>query len=518
MTNGGTVLGSTIGHTVEIVAVSKNFGGAQALSDVDLTITQGTVHALVGENGAGKSTLGKIIAGIIPPDHGEVLLDGEPVSFRNPREALAMGIASITQEGALVPGLTVEQNVFLGGEPSSVGFIQRRGLRKRFVELSREVEFDLRPDAVVGTLRKADQQKVEILRAIASNASFIVLDEPSATLAAEDIHLLHRTIRSLARNGRTILLISHFLAEVLQLSDSVTVLRDGRLIRTSAAADETESSLIQAMLGRSMESIFPDKVISDGGSTVLELEHFSAPGVKDVSLSVRAGEILGIAGLVGAGRTELVTAIYGGTRSRGTLRLHGDALSLRSPATARRHGLFMIPESRKESGLIPKRSVIENTTVSSLKELSTWGFIRPVRERRTARNGLKQSGVVARPDDMSVHQLSGGNQQKVLFARALLCAPSLLIADEPTRGVDVGSRRAIYEIIRERALAGLAVIVISSDVEEIIGLAHRVVVMAAGRIVRELDGPEITEANILDAAFTRVTDHDTDAEQPGVRT
>jgi ABC-type sugar transport system ATPase subunit len=486
---------------IELRGVGKSFGGLPVLSDIDLRLEPGSVHALVGENGAGKSTLSKIIAGIYSADTGVLLIDGEEQNFTTPRDALERGIAAIAQELALVPGLSVAENVFLGREPRTLGWVSRRKLRAAYVALAQRTGFTLDPDVLVGSLRTADQQKVEILRALARGASLIIMDEPTAALSAHDTQLLHDVVRQLAASGHTVLLISHFLSEVLELCDTVTVLRDGRLIRTASAADETEATLIEGMLGRSLGSVFPPKPPAPAGDDqVLTVTDLVAPGVNGVSLSIRPGEIVGLAGLVGAGRSEIAHAIYGAVRrSGGSVEVSGVACAPTIPS-ALRQGIFLIPESRKEQGLVLGRAIRQNVTLSNLDLVTSVGWVRTAHERREARDILARV-TVAGDDRRHVAALSGGNQQKVLFARALQRTRKVLIADEPTRGVDVGSRRAIYELIVEQAAQGVGVLVISSDVEEVLGLAHRILVIRSGRIVGEFAGDEMTEENIITAAF-----------------
>ena len=521
------------GVHAELRDISKSFGGTHALEGVSLAIGHGSIHALVGENGAGKSTLGKIIAGVHSPDHGQLLLAGEPVRFRSPRDAISRGVILIAQELATVPSLTVAENVFLGVEPRHAGFQKRRELRRRYIELAASVGFELDADANVGSLRTADQQKVEILRALCRNAQLMVMDEPTAALSRPDAKALHVVIRQLARSGTTVVLVSHFLGEVLELADEVTILRDGRLVQTVPAAGQTEDSLLSAMLGRSLDATFPPKrPVPADAPVALSVRGLTAPGVNDVSFELRAGEILGLAGLVGAGRTELARAVYRANRpGAGTVRVAGAAgpagaarqagpagaarqagpagaarqaglVSVTgTPRTAMRAGLAMIPESRKEQGLLLGRSVSENVTLSSLAQLSRAGMVRPRPERRAVRDMLARVDVRGGGQAVVASELSGGNQQKLLFARSLLRDPRVLIADEPTRGVDVGAKRAIYELLASLTERGLSVLLISSDVEEILGLAHRVLVMRAGRIVAELTGDEATEAAIIGAAF-----------------
>jgi simple sugar transport system ATP-binding protein/ribose transport system ATP-binding protein len=499
------------GGDLVVTGVSKRYGGVPALTDVSLTISPGTVHALVGENGAGKSTLGKIMSGVIGPDEGTMTLGGEPLSFKSPRDALAHGIVTIVQELAIVPGLTVAENVYLGVEASSAGFVRRRESRRRFRELAKTVGFDLSPDRRAGSLSIADQQKVEIMRALSRNASIVIMDEPTAALSGGETDALHEIIRSLVRDGKSVVLISHFLSEVLSLADVITTLRDGRLIRTVDAKDATEETLIEGMLGHSLSTAFPEKRVAEEERTVvLEVEHLQAPGVHDCSFVLHEGEILGIAGLVGAGRSELARAIFRDSKvSGGSVRLNGTDLGGHSPSRSIRRGLVFIPESRKEMGLLVGRSVKENVSLSRLDLVSRLGWIAGIRERRKVKELMKVVTVKAASIRMPVSMLSGGNQQKLLFARSVMCSPNVLIADEPTRGVDVGSKRTIYDLLTEMAGSGMGIVVISSDLEEVLGLAHRVLVMRHGRIITELSGERINEQAVLAAAFTESTNEGT---------
>jgi rhamnose transport system ATP-binding protein len=498
------------GAHVELRDISKSFGGTRALEGVSLTIGRGSIHALIGENGAGKSTLGKIIAGAHAPDAGPLQLAGEPVRFHSPRDAIGRGVILIAQELAIVGSLTVEQNVFLGVEPRKAGFQNRRELRRRYSELAASVGFELDGDANAGQLRTADQQKVEIMRALCRNAQLIVMDEPTAALSRDDVESLHTVIRQLARNGTTVVLVSHFLNEVLELADEVTILRDGRLVRTVPAAGQTEETLMAAMLGRPLDATFPAKrPAAADARVVLSVRELRAPGVSDVSFDLRAGEILGLAGLVGAGRTEVARAIYRANRVHSgsvSVLASGEAgedmvVVTGTPRTAMRAGVLMIPESRKEQGLLLGRSVRENVSLSTLAQVSRAGMVQPGPERRTVRDVLSRVDARGSGQSLPASSLSGGNQQKLLFARSLLRDPRVLIADEPTRGVDVGAKRAIYDLLTSLTDGGLGVLLISSDVEEILGLAHRVLVMRGGRVVAELTGDDVTEAAVLGAAF-----------------
>ncbi len=486
---------------LDIRGIGKSFGHTRALDDVSVAIRPGSVHAFVGENGAGKSTLGKIIAGVVSQDQGELVLRGSPVAFGSPRQALERGIALVAQELALVPQLTVAQNVFLGVEPQRAAFVDRHALRARYDELAARAGFDIPGDARVGTLPISQRQQVEILRALARDADLIVLDEPTASLSGAEADRLRQIVRDLATAGRTVVLVSHFLREVLDLADTVTILRDGRVVRTGPTSAETEASLITGMLGRVGDQAWPERrFVGPDAPIVLDVRDVRALGVDGVSLQVRAGEIVCIAGLVGAGRSELARAIFGASRlTGGEVLLVGERLG-GGPGAAIQAGVALIPESRKDDGLCLGRPIRENVSLATLSALSRMGF---VRRRTEAEQVTSVLGTVTGPTtiELPAIALSGGNQQKVMFARALLGSPRLLLADEPTRGIDVGAKREIYQLLVELAAGGMAVLVISSEIEEVLGLAHRTLVMRGGRVVAELAGETMTESAILNAAF-----------------
>ncbi|MGB2710759.1 MAG: sugar ABC transporter ATP-binding protein [Conexibacter sp.] len=489
---------------VELRGISKRFGGVHALSDVDLRIAKKSIHALVGENGAGKSTLGKILAGVYRPDAGELLVGGRTVSYRSPRDALVDGITIIAQEPTLVPHRSVLENVFLGVESSAAGVVDDRRTARRFARLVAETGIELPPRRLARSLRVADQQKAEILRAIVRNARLIVMDEPTSALTLDESERLFEVIRRLQELGTTIVYVSHFLPEVLEVADTVTVLRDGRAVRTGPAAEETPQKLVSAMLGRSVELTFPEKEPpAPGAAVVLSVRGLSRPpAVQDVSFEIRAGEIVGLAGLIGSGRSEVARAIFGADRlDDGTFELDGKPFRARSPHDAIRSGVVMLPEDRKTQGLLMLRSILDNVTLPHLEQVSRGGVVNMRAERRSAGDVVKRFDVRARSPKARVNTLSGGNQQKVLFARWLFRSPKVFIADEPTRGVDVGAKLAIYDLIHSLAKQGIAVLLISSEHEEVLGLAHRVLVMRAGRIVAEFDGKTMSEDAVLHAAF-----------------
>ena len=489
---------------VEARGIGKRFGGVQALGGVSVTIARGEIHGLVGENGAGKSTLGKVVAGVHSPDSGELHVKGRAVRYRSPRDALADGVTMIAQEISLVPARSVLENVYLGRESHRFGVLEARKLRTRYQELNERAGFGLPADTAVGALRLADQQKVEILRAAARNAELIVMDEPTAALTADEAERLFEIIRGLNEQGTTIVYVSHFLEEVLNLVDTVTVLKDGRLVRTSPAAEETIDKLVTAMVGRSLELAFPEKLFpANDAPVVFSCDGLTRAGaVEDISFEIREGEIVGLAGLIGSGRSEVARSIFGADpRDRGSTTLDGQLLNVRGPRQAVAKGIALLPESRQHQGLIMDRSVLENVTLAHLADIAKATIVDTRQERRKAVALMEQLDIRAERPSSRVTTLSGGNQQKTLFAKWLFRRPRLLLADEPTRGVDVGAKHAIYQLIHRLAAEGMAVLVISSEHEEVIGLAHRVLVMGQGRIVAEFDGRTVTEDEVLAAAF-----------------
>ena len=489
---------------IELDNVSKAFGATKAVRDLSLEVGRSAVHAIVGENGAGKSTVGKIVAGVHRPDRGSVLLDGEPVAFRSPRDALAHGITVVAQELSLVPGRSVIDNVFLGDEPSRAGVVRTRLQRRRFDALVERTGIDVPADALVADLPVAEQQKVEILRALGRRADLIVMDEPTARLSTEEAGTLLSIVSRLSHDGTTVILVSHFLDQVLQVADSVSVMRDGALVSSRPADCETERGLVQAMTGRSLDSNFPAKSPPAAEApVVLEVREMRrAIGQPAVSFQVRAGEIVGLAGLVGSGRSEILRAVYGADpRASGEVLVCGRPTRRRSTRDAIRAGVGLIPESRKDQGLLLSRSIRDNVTLPHLGRLSRIGCVRPGQEAKTASEAAARVDVRSASIEQSVLELSGGNQQKSLFARWFLDSRRLLLADEPTRGVDIGAKRAIYDLITRAAASGLAVLFVSSELDEVIGLAHRVLVVRDQAIVAELEGDQLTESRILEAAF-----------------
>ena len=499
----GVAAGSGPPAHAELRGVTKRFGGTVALDEIDLAVRAGTVHAVVGENGAGKSTVGKILAGVLTPDTGRILLRGNEVAFRSPRAALAAGITMVAQELSLVPARSVIDNVFLGIESHTGPLL--RDASERFADLCAEYGIEVAPGEVVGRLPVAQQQKVEILRALARRADLIVMDEPTARLTSSEALALRNCVRRLTDRGVTVVYVSHFLEEVLSVADEVTILRDGALVRTGPAAAETRRTLIEGIVGRELEAAFPKRRRPPAGApVVLEVQGLARTGAfEDIDLQVRAGEIVTLAGLVGSGRSELLRCIFGAEPpTAGRMLLAGSPYAPRSPRDAIRSRVAMVPESRKTQGLIARRSVCENVTLAHLAGfVAPAGAIRHRSERAAANRVTDAVGLSGATITSLMEQLSGGNQQKSLFARWLVERPLLFCSDEPTRGVDVGAKLGIYELLAQLAAEGMAVLLVSSELEEVLGVAHRILVMRAGRLIGELDGEAATRAEVMELAF-----------------
>lgn len=489
---------------VELHEISKRFGGTQALDAVTLSILPGEIHAFVGENGAGKSTLGKVIAGIYGADSGTLVVDGDQIERWNPGLAQRRGIAMIAQELALVPDLTVAQNVFLGIEEHVLGF-ERANLDDRFAELEKEIRFGLDPHRRVRELRIADQQKVEIMRALARNAQVIVMDEPTSSLTAKEMDQLEDLMRSLRDRGCCVIYVSHFLDSVLAVSDRITVMRDGHKIGTVQAEDATKQDIVTAMLGRALGQAYPDRSapIDRAVEPILVATGIATDtGVADMSFEVRPGEVVGLLGLVGSGRSECARAIFGVDRLRaGVVVVGGATVTKPSPTASLERGFVLVSEDRHRDGLVLQRSVRENISLASLDRVSRGGIVS--RRRENAVSGSLARSLEIRPPDIElpVSWFSGGNQQKSLLAKALATKPTMIILDEPTRGVDVGAKRTIYELIVRLAAEGIGILLISSEHEEIMELAHRAYLVSDGRTVGEVVPAETSVDDVLVQLF-----------------
>jgi ribose transport system ATP-binding protein len=500
--------GDTSGETggaplLQMRGIVKTFPGVRALDGVDLVVRAGEVHCLLGQNGAGKSTLIKVLAGAHRPDEGSIEWQGEPVVLSTPQTAISHGISTIYQELDLVAGLSVAENIFLGHEKSRGGLL-RRGDTRRAARalLTRLGHGEIRVDREVGTLPASGQQIVSMARALSHDTRVIVMDEPSAALDQQEVQTLFRVIRDLTAQGVAVVYISHRLEEIREVGDRVTVLKDGRTVATDLQARDTPTAeLIRLMTGREIEYVFPPRTpIAGSAATVLEVEGLGlTKSFADVSFSVRAGEIVGLAGLVGSGRSEILETVYGARRpSSGSVTVDGKRLRRGSVGAAVAAGVGLAPEERKSQGLLLDQAIYHNITVSTLGRFSRGGFLDSSAERAAAEDLTRSLDVRPPGVDRPVRTLSGGNQQKVVLARWLLRDCRVLLLDEPTRGVDVGARSEIYALIRSLADRGVAVVVVSSEMEEVLGLADRVLVVREGVVVHEGPADQIDEHRVLD--------------------
>ncbi|HEX8276795.1 MAG TPA: sugar ABC transporter ATP-binding protein [Longimicrobiaceae bacterium] len=497
------------GETVlRMEGIVKRFAGATALDGVDFELRRGEVHALVGENGAGKSTLIKIMTGAYHRDGGRMWLEGEPAAFATPAAAQAAGVIAVHQEIHLLAFRTVAENVFLGREPRRWGLVDWRRMNAESAELLGRLGLDIDPRAVLGSLSTAQQQMVAIARGVSLGAKVLVLDEPTSSLAEREVGILYGLIRQLRAGGTAVVYISHRFDELYAVCDRVTVLRDGRLVGTHQIADLERLDLVCMMLGKPREAL-------RGGTTGFAGHHAEAAGaapllrveglrrgqkLRGVSLDVRKGEILGLAGLLGSGRTETARAIFGADPpDEGAVQLDGKRLDPRTPDDAIRAGIAFVSEDRKGEGIIPELSVRENLTLAALPTLTRAGIVDGARQRAIVDEFMRRLGIKATGADQKIRELSGGNQQKVLLARWLCMNPALLILDEPTRGIDIGAKAEIQALINELAATGLGVLMISSELEELVEGSSRVVVLRDGQDVAELRGADISQQSIIHA-------------------
>ncbi len=484
---------------VSFAGVTRRFPGVTALDGVSFDVAAGSCHAVCGENGAGKSTLSKVLAGIQRPDAGEVRLAGRPVRFNGPRDALAAGVAMVHQELAFCDNMSVAENLCLGALPSRGGFVARDELRARAAAMLAEIGAVVDPDRRLGALSVAEQQLVQIAAAVGSGARIIIFDEPTSSLGEREAERLYRLIDDLRRRGVTVLYISHRMPEIFRLCDTVTVLRDGQHVSTDPVGELDESTLVRRMIGRQLEKYFPQHVTTPSGAEALRVEGLSSPGrFHDISLTLRAGEVLGLAGLIGAGRSELAHAIFGlDPRARGTIRVDGVVARIRSPLDAMHLGIGLVPEDRKRQGLVLSMLARENTTLPVLDRLSRLTWILQGEERALAREYCDRLQVRADLLERPATALSGGNQQKLVLAKWLAAKSRILILDEPTRGVDVGAKAELHAWIDRLASEGAAVLLISSELPELLNLSSRIVVLRHGRVVGEVPREGATQDHVL---------------------
>jgi inositol transport system ATP-binding protein len=488
-----------------MAAISKSFSGIAALNDVKLEVACGEVHAVMGENGAGKSTLMKILSGLVKKDGGEIYLNETQVEIQTPKTALDLGISMIHQELNPVRAMTVSENIFLGKEPcyAFCNVINRKKQREMTLALFREMEITINPDRKMGDLSVAEMQLVEIVKAVSYNARIIIMDEPTSAINGREVAKLFEIIRSLKSKGIAIIYISHKMDEIFRISDTITVLRDGQYIETKPAKELDHDTLVKLMVGRKISELFP-KVISAKGEVSLEVEGLTKRGLfENISFKVRKGEVLGVAGLMGAGRTDLMETVFGLRRADvGSIKINGHEVRIQSPADAIRHRIALITEDRQMKGLNLKASVRDNISLASLKNFSRFGQILQFQKENCAADAeIEKLHIKTRGRGQIVKTLSGGNQQKVVLAKWLLNDPEIIILDEPTRGIDIGAKAEIYKIIAELAEQGRTIIMISSELEEILGLCDRVMVLYNGKVTAEFERQAFNQEAIMKAAM-----------------
>ena len=486
---------------LQMQGIGKEFPGVKALEGVHLSVRAGQVHALLGENGAGKSTLIKILSGAYTRDEGEILFEGQPVDIRTPADAERLGISTIYQEFNLTQHMTIAENIFLGHLPKKAGRVDWSTVRRRSRELLDSLDVGLDVDTLTGSLTVAQQQMVEIAKALNRNTRVLIMDEPSAVLGERDIERLFDVVRRLQASGIGIVYISHRLKEIFELADEVTVLKDGRYVDTRRVADVTMDDLVRLMVGRDLVDVFP-KRRTKPGEVVLEVSGLAQPKLaRDVSFSVRSGEIVSLAGITGSGRTEVARVIFGADKATsGQMRLGGQPYRPRSPRDAINHGVALVNEDRKKEGLLLKLQVFFNITVSGLDRLARYRVLRLKEEKSLVAKWIESLRIKTPGQNFMVVNMSGGNQQKVVLARWLSLGIKVFIMDEPTRGIDVGSKAEIYQIMSDLAEQGVAIIMISSELPEVLGMSDRVIVMREGRTVKEINRAEATEELVMQYA------------------
>jgi len=479
--------------------ISKRFPGVLALDDVSFEIERGSCHALMGENGAGKSTLGKILAGVYCADAGEIILNGKVICARDPLAARKLGIAMVHQELAFCPNMTVAENLCLGDMPRRAGWVNRAKMCAQARAMLREIESDMDVTVPIAQLSTAQEQLVQIAAAIGTHAQIIVMDEPTSSLSAHESEHLFHLLGKLKQRGITVIYVSHRMEEIFRLCDTVTVLRDGRHVATGPVSETSNERVIHQMVGRDVVFQTPQHLSRELGEELLRMENLSSPGkFKNLSFTLRKGEVLGFAGLVGAGRSEMAQAIFGLDKmASGKIFVRNKELPLRDVNTALTAGIGLLPEDRKRQGLVLSMNCRENTTLAALNRLTRFGFVRQRKEHSLAENYAKKLRVKAASLEVLIASLSGGNQQKVALAKWLARECDILIVDEPTRGVDVGAKAEIHHLLDELACQGLALLVISSELPEVMNVSRRILVMRQGEIAGELHRADFTQPNLM---------------------
>ncbi|HEL1033468.1 TPA: sugar ABC transporter ATP-binding protein [Streptococcus equi subsp. zooepidemicus] len=486
---------------IEMTAISKSFGTNKVLEKIDLVLHSGQVHALMGENGAGKSTLMNILTGLFPASSGTIVIDGVEKQFSNPQEAEAFGISFIHQEMNTWPDMTVLDNLFLGREiKGAFGLLDQKAMKEKAKRAFDRLGISIPLDLPIGSLSVGQQQMIEIAKSLLSEVSLLVMDEPTAALTDRETESLFQMIASLKKAGVGIVYISHRMEEIFRVTDLITVMRDGIVVDTKPTAETNPAELVKKMVGRDIDDYYPAKA-AELGELVFEVENLSGECFKDISFQVRRGEILGFSGLMGAGRTEVMRAIFGlDKRTAGRIRLNGQGIQVTNPVQAIRAGIGFLTEDRKEEGLILDFSIKDNMTLPSHKDFSKNGFFDDKTSRDFVQKMIDRLRIKSGRPEMVVGNLSGGNQQKVVLAKWIGIAPKVLILDEPTRGVDVGAKREIYQLMNELAERGVPIVLVSSDLPEVLGVSDRIVVMHEGRITGELSRGEATQEKVMQLA------------------
>ncbi len=494
-------------YLLEMNNISKHFPGVQALDGVSFKLKKGQVFAIVGENGAGKSTLIKILSGSYINDTGEIIFEGKKTSIRNPFDAMQLGINTIYQETSLVPEITVAENIFLGRQPMRGGKLRWKQMYDDAKQILSDLSINLNPRSIVSNLSAAQQQLIEIAKAFSREAKIIIMDEPTSAITVEDTENLFNIIRGIVKKGTSVIYISHRLKEIFQIAEMVTILRDGKTVATMKVSDTDESDIVKYMVGRDIGDIFGEKSYSSSDEVVLEANNLTRRGVfSNISFSLRKGEILGFSGLVGAGRSEIVRAIFGLDKlDSGEITIAGRKVNIKNSTDGINKGMAFVSEDRRIESIIQGFTVRENITILLLKEIvSRIGLISTKKESAIAAKYVEEFSIKTPSIEQLVMNLSGGNQQKVALAKCLSTNPKVLILDEPTKGIDVGAKKEIHTLIKELAKSGMGVIIVSSELPEIIGMCHRVLVIREGKLIKQFGKDELTEEGLMHAAVGNV--------------
>lgn len=484
---------------MRVSGIEKSFPGVKALSGIDFAVRKGTVHALCGENGAGKSTLMKIIMGLYQADKGQIFLDEQPVTIKNPIQAMEMGISMVAQELNYIPELSVEENLFLGRLPvNKLGKVDWKKVRREAKKFLEEENLPYKPTQKLKTLTVSDIQMLEIIKAVTNNAKVIIMDEPTSSITQREVENLFDKIEELKKQGISIIYISHKMEEVFRIADDISILRDGAVVSTDRAEDLDLDTVISRMVGRKLDNVYPKEEVKIG-ETAIEVKNFSRKGLfENINFHVAKGEIVGFAGLVGAGRTETMRAIFGlDPHDSGEIEIEGKSVKIKCPHDSIKNKMVMLSESRRDDGIIPVRSVMENASLASLERVIYNGYTHKAKERKDVKDSFEKMHVKTATLDTPISTLSGGNQQKVLLARWILCEPDIMILDEPTRGIDVGAKFEIYKLITDIVKEGKAVIMVSSELPELIGMCDRIYIMNQGKISGCINRGEFSQETIM---------------------